>query len=133
MLLLGLCFWKVTLLQEGIHSELLTSVLGATESLLKAGEVLEHFKARPSRQENWSAVQRSVTGREACVEDWPRIFELLLRMKSSEDLPWYTTRLVLRHGRHSLAGVQFAGCRCQHGSLGAAPGQAARHPAECAC
>ncbi|CAE7501345.1 Dnaaf5 [Symbiodinium sp. CCMP2592] len=47
-------------LEEGIHSELLTSVLGATESLLKAG-------------------------REACIEDWPRIFDLLLRMKSSEE------------------------------------------------
>ncbi|CAE7658796.1 Dnaaf5, partial [Symbiodinium pilosum] len=47
-------------LEEGVHSELLTSVLGATESLLKAGQ-------------------------EACVQDWPRIFDLLLRMKSSEE------------------------------------------------
>lgn len=47
-------------LEEGVRSELLPAVLAATESLLQAGQG-------------------------ACVDEWPRIFDLLLRMKSGEE------------------------------------------------
>eukprot|EP00913_Durusdinium_trenchii_P029360 g27525.t1 len=53
-------------LEEGVRSELLPAVLAATEALLNAGQ-------------------------DACIDEWPRVFDLLLRMKSGEERRTRTT------------------------------------------
>ncbi|CAJ1377289.1 unnamed protein product [Effrenium voratum] len=62
----------IRFLEEGIRSELLPAVLAATESLLKAGE-------------------------DACIDEWPRVFDVLLRMKSGEECSAQTVDANIDH------------------------------------
>ncbi|CAK9015368.1 Dynein axonemal assembly factor 5 (HEAT repeat-containing protein 2) [Durusdinium trenchii] len=59
-------------LEEGVRSELLPAVLAATEALLNAGQ-------------------------DACIDEWPRVFDLLLRMKSGEECNAKTVDANIEH------------------------------------